>query len=91
MARASALHAEGQRFDSVILHQRKEHTDILEARWRNEAISEENETKSRATRAPHCRKAVGGKILENKPNQRQIHEAKVVHRKLREPPVLPKP
>ena len=31
MARASALHAEGQRFDSVILHP-KEHNDMMEAR-----------------------------------------------------------
>ena len=30
MARASALHAEGQRFDSVILHL-KEHIDMMEA------------------------------------------------------------
>ena len=31
LARASALHAEGQRFDSVILHQ-EEHNDMMEAR-----------------------------------------------------------
>ena len=31
MARASALHAEGQRFDSVILHIWKEDNDMLEA------------------------------------------------------------
>ena len=31
MARASALHAEGQRFDSVILHP-KEHNDMMEAK-----------------------------------------------------------
>ena len=31
LARASALHAEGQRFDSVILHP-KEHNDMMEAR-----------------------------------------------------------
>ena len=30
MARASALHAEGQRFDSVILHNWKEHIDMME-------------------------------------------------------------
>ena len=30
MARASALHAEGQRFESVILHQ-GEHNDMMEA------------------------------------------------------------
>ena len=31
LARASALHAEGQRFESVILHHRKEDDDIMEA------------------------------------------------------------
>ena len=31
LARASALHAEGQRFDSVILHIWKEDNDMLEA------------------------------------------------------------
>ena len=31
LARAPALHAGGQRFESVILHIEKEHIDILEA------------------------------------------------------------
>ena len=31
LARASALQAEGQRFDSVILHFWKEHIDMMEA------------------------------------------------------------
>ena len=55
MARASALHAEGQRFESVILHL-EEHNDMMEAsaeldldqeyRFQAElARSEENERK----------------------------------------------
>ena len=44
MARASALHAEGQRFESVILHP-EEHNDMMEASGRLEAFRSEKRNK----------------------------------------------
>ena len=59
LARASALQAEGQRFDSVILHHRKEHIDKAGSefsephaarRWEEEDSEREDTKKSKQLR-----------------------------------------
>ena len=47
LARASALQAEGQRFESVILHQEKEHIDMMEASEETVRVSETQTSKSK--------------------------------------------
>ena len=70
MARASALHAEGQRFDSVILHP-KEHNDMMEARpGQGSGQREKRETK----RVEQT--SVSSYVKNRHEDGRRLHEAR---------------
>ena len=53
LARAPALQAGGQRFESVILHSKKEYIDILEVELSNERSEVQNTSKSKQTESRH--------------------------------------
>ena len=57
LARASALHAEGQRFESVILH--LESIDMMHTRKKRKRNESKRETKSDRKRRPRSRKGSG--------------------------------